>query len=153
MILRINFKPAVLLVSCCLLSSCAALNDGLAQVNGALNSINEGLSSSATINEKNIPDKEASSYSLKNLKLSEKRDDLKRTFILTGEAFNKTSSNITVTISIPVYDSKGYYSHPFIGEVHVPAREKTRVDLNDSSPLSENLRVDTSKITFSVRKY
>ena len=71
-------------------------------------------------------------------------------FELTGEAYNKSSSDIKVYMSMPVYDAKGFYVNPIVVETSIPAKEKTKIYSNGF--IKKENRVDTSKIRFTLEK-
>ena len=136
------------------LSGCATLTDGLQQVNDALGQIN-GRSAGTTSARagKSIPNKSTATYSLENMKLSESpRGTLGYIDLeLSGEAYNKTNTNIRVTVSMPIYDKQGFYSHPMNVEIFIPAKEKTKI--NGKGSMKEGGRVDTGKIKFVLEKF
>ena len=158
MLFKFKTAAAVSAAAFFMLTGCAELNSGLAQINDTLGSVNSTLSgtaSSGNTGGRSLPDKESSAYVLKNMRLTEGTDvnGLQKTFLLTGEAYNKTSSHITLTVSIPIYDKQGFYSHPLVGEITMPPKEKTKIHIDGFALLSQKPCLDTSKMKIHLRKY
>ena len=157
MLFKFKTAAAVSAAAFSMLTGCAELNSGLAQINDALGSVNSTLSgtpSGGQTGGQRLPDKETATYALRNMQLSKTETGLERMFLLTGEAYNKTSRSISLVISMPIYNKDGFYSHPLIGEVlSIPPHEKTKIHIDGRSQLSKQARVDTSKFEVTVRKY
>ena len=136
------------------LSGCATLTDGLKQVNDTLGQINgtsTGISSARS--GKSIPDKITAIYELKNVRLSENDRGTAVEFLefeLTGEAYNKSSSDIKEYMSMPAYHAKEMYVNPIVVETYITAKEKTKIYSNGF--IKKENRVDTSKIRFTLEK-
>ena len=137
-----------------MLSSCAAINDGLSQINSTLGTINEGLSGSAVgtgRTGKSIADKQTAVYALKNMKLSETsafKSDASgygKGFRLTGEAHNKTGKLIRLTVSIPIYDKDGFREGALWGEITLSPKEKQRFEFNTPTAIPNGGKLDLNK--------
>ena len=94
---------STILLSLSLFTGCAALQDGLDKMNGTLSDINSTLSGS-NYGGQSIPDKSTAVYSLQNMKIKETTFADGKGVVLEGEAYNKTSKQVRLVISIPVID-------------------------------------------------
>lgn len=141
-----------------MLSGCAALNDGLAQINSTLGTINDGLSGTASVaTGKSISDKQTSVYALKNMKLSETSafngTGYGKGLRLTGEAYNKTSKLVRLTVSIPIYDKGGFREGSLGGEITLSPKEKQKFEFNTPSAIPEGGKLDLNKFNVFQEKF
>lgn len=131
------------------LAGCAALNDGLAQINTTLGTINDGLSGTAVNTGKSISDKQTTVYALKNMKISETSafngTGYGKGLRLTGEAHNKTNRLVRLTVSIPIYDKGGFRDGSLGGEITLSSKEKKRFEFNTPTAIPEGGKPDLNK--------
>ncbi|QEY25781.1 DUF3568 family protein [Neisseria zalophi] len=140
-------------ISICL-TGCAALNDGLAQINSTLGEINGGLSGSSS---KPISDKQTAVYALKNMQISETSafngTGYGKGLRLTGEAYNKTSKLVRLNLSIPIYDKGGFREGSLGGEITLSPKEKQRFEFDTPSAIPEGGKLDLNKFKVSQEKF
>ena len=120
------------------LSACAELTDGLSAINGTLAGINSGMAGSGAGQAKDtlsLGSKSTAQYELKNLKMlvvqrggSYKGAIPQADITFTGEALNKTNRLIVVNVSVPIYDKQGYYVSAVSTDIHIPPKEKVKID-------------------------
>lgn len=153
--IRLTVSALVMLAA---LSGCAQLNEGLAQLNGALDKANSALSTSGTSGNigktYTVADKVTSQYEIRNLKLKlEQLNDTRTDIRFDGQALNKTNKLLNISIVIPVYDQQNYHVTSVRAEVHLPPREKNRVDTVSPSAMRDGYRLNTRKTRFVVTAY
>ena len=140
---------STILLSLSLFTGCAALQDGLDKMNGTLSDINSTLSGS-NYGGQSIPDKSTAVYSLQNMKIKETTFADGKGVVLEGEAYNKTSKQVRLVISIPVIDKNGFSSGYRTGEVYLPPKGKTKIDIAQNQAMPEGGKLELNK--FSVHQ-
>ena len=127
------------------LSACAELTDGLSAINGTLS-----LGSNST-----------AQYELKNLKMlvvqrggSYKGAIPQADITFTGEALNKTNRLIVVNVSVPIYDKQGYYVSAVSTDIHIPPKEKVKIDnFRTTLSLTDDNRFNIQKTQYHATTY
>lgn len=156
-------KFASVMLLCFGASACAQLSDGLQAVNDTLAGINSGLAGTTG----NVPStfslgtKTTGEYELSNLKMSVKQlgysyaSHLSQSEVtFTGEARNKTSRLLVIGISVPMYDKQGRYVTSAMVDIHIPAKERVKIDkMVRTSPLEDGNRFNTQKAKYQVTRY
>lgn len=157
----------VLLVSMVGLSlSGCILTDGMKTINEGLAKINTGISGVSDVSGRSsdmlvLGNKTTNQYELKNLKLAVQYSGgnydgaIKQAHVtFTGEGINKTNRLIVVNIAVPIYDSKGYYVASVMTDVHIPAKEKVKIDSTVMTlSLKDDNRLNTSKVKYQATPY
>lgn len=138
------FSLAAVSLSVLLFTGCAAIQDGLNQMNGALSDINSTLTGS-NYGGQSIPDKSTAVYSLQNMKIKETSFADGKGVVLEGEAYNKTAKQVRLVISIPVVDKKGFSSGYLTGEVFLPPKGKTKIDIAQNHAMPEGGKLEINK--------
>lgn len=146
------------------LSACAELTDGLSAINGTLAGINSGMAGSGVGQAKDtlsLGSKSTAQYELKNLKMlvvqrggSYKGAIPQADITFTGEALNKTNRLIVVNVSVPIYDKQGYYVSAVSTDIHIPPKEKVKIDnFRTTLSLTEDNRFNIQKTQYHATTY
>ena len=151
------------------LSACAELTDGLSAINGTLAGINSGMAGSGAGQAKDtlsLGSKSTAQYELKNLKMlvvqrvgSYKGAIPQADITFTGEALNKTNRLIVVNVSVPnvsvpIYDKQGYYVSAVSTDIHIPPKEKVKIDnFRTTLSLTDDNRFNIQKTQYHATTY
>ena len=69
----------------------------------------------------------------------------------TGEALNKTNRLIVVNVSVPIYDKQGYYVSAVSTDIHIPPKEKVKIDnFRTTLSLTDDNRFNIQKNAISL---
>lgn len=144
-------------------SGCAQLSDGLQAVNDTLAGINSGLSGSSgnASNTLSLGTKTTEQYELNNLKMFVRQlggnyeGALPQTEVtFTGEGRNKTSRLMVVSIHVPIYDKQGRYVSSVMTDVHMPAKERVKINNTVVTvSLTDGNRFNTQKTKYQVNRF
>ncbi|MDO1509543.1 MULTISPECIES: hypothetical protein [unclassified Neisseria] len=144
-------------------SGCAQLSDGLQAVNDTLAGINSGLSGSSgnASSTLSLGTKTTEQYELNNLKMFVRQlggnyeGALPQTEVtFTGEGRNKTSRLMVVSIHVPIYDKQGRYVSSVMTDVHMPAKERVKINNTVVTvSLTDGNRFNTQKTKYQVNRF
>lgn len=72
----------------------------------------------------------------------------------TGEALNKTNRLIVVNVSVPIYDKQGYYVSAVSTDIHIPPKEKVKIDnFRTTLSLTDDNRFNIQKTQYHATTY